>query len=393
MKDKLLGRNIEDVQKQNQVSILQILRREREPLSRKQVSSLIGLTPATVTNIVRDLIDTGYVVETGYLAGKKGRRAVRIDINPEGFYVLGVRLSRASIVCRVFNSKAEVMISKTTLIEDFEQSDKVLQHMLDLMQDVIDESQVGAKIQAIGVSAPGPLNLREGKIAYLHGNLHWRDIPIQQIVYERFGITTIIEHDANAAALAESMFGSGSRSDNLLYVAVGRGIGAGILIDGKIHHGSFGTAGLLGHVSIDFSGPRCECGGTGCLTNYSSSKAFMRRMRELEIEARGIDEYVAMANFGNETILQEVKTTAHHVGVAVASAVNLLHPDVVIFGDDMTEFGPLWFDTVRETLLERLPLEISKTLDIRLSSFGQEAFLLGTGAIAIEHVYQNPRMK
>jgi N-acetylglucosamine repressor len=390
---ELLGKNIEDVQKQNQVSILQILRQHPGQLSRKQVSGLVGLTPGTVTNIVRDLIEAGYVIETGYMAGKKGRRAVRLDLNPEGFYVLGVRLSRASIVCRAFNPIGEALLTKTAPIEDFEQSNEVLQCMLGLMQETVEAIQGDQKLQAIGVSTPGPLNLKEGKIAYLHGNARWRDVPIQQIVYERFGVATIMEHDANAAALGEFMFGAGCERKDLLYVAVGRGIGAGIVLNGKIHHGSLGTAGLLGHVSVDLNGPKCDCGGTGCLTNYSSSKAFIKRMEALGLGTGKISEFVKMADDGNEIVRREVRSSAQNVGVAVASAVNLLNPSVVVFGDEMTEFGSHWFDPLQETLVSRLAPEISKNLDVRLSSFGQESFLLGTGAIAIEHAFQNPSMK
>lgn len=393
MQHELLGKNIEDVQRQNQISVLQVLRQQPGQLSRKQISSMLGLTPGTVTNIVRDLIDAGYVIENGYMAGKKGRRAVRLDINPGGFYVLGVRLSRASIVCRAFNPLGEALVTKTASIEDFEQTQEVLGCMLDLMQETADDLQSEQKLQAIGVSTPGPLNLREGKIAYLHGNVHWRDVPIHQIVYERFGVTTIIEHDANAAALGEFMFGTGYEQKDLLYVAVGRGIGAGVVLNGKIHHGSLGTAGLLGHISVNMNGPKCDCGGSGCLTNYSSSRAFVKRMEALGLGKGKISEFVAMANDGNKLVCSEVKANAQYVGVAVASAVNLLNPAVVVFGDEMTEFGSLWFDPLRETLLSRLAPEISRHLDVRLSSFGQESFLLGTGAIAIEHAFQNPLIK
>ena len=152
--------------------------------------------------------------------------------------------------------------------------------MLDLMQETADDLQSEQKLQAIGVSTPGPLNLREGKIAYLHGNVHWRDVPIQQIVYERFGVTTIIEHDANAAALGEFMFGTGYEQKDLLYVAVGLGMGRSCA-EWQDSSRFLSTAGLLGHISVNMNGPKCDCGGSGCLTNYSSSRAFVKRMEAL----------------------------------------------------------------------------------------------------------------
>lgn len=389
---ELLGKNIEDVQRLNQVSVLQVLR-QNGVISRKQISDYVGLTPGTVTNIVRDLIEAGYVIETGFLSGKKGRRAVGLTINPEGFYVMGVRLSRASIVCRIYNPNAEVIVSKKVPIEDFERAQQVLNCMLDSMGEVIEESGVAGKLQAIGVSTPGPLNLKEGKITYLHGNIDWRDVPIRQLVQDRFGIPTILEHDANAAALAEVLFGEAKDVNNLVYVAVGRGIGAGIILKGEPYHGSLGTAGQLGHVSVNLDGPRCQCGGSGCLTNYSSSKAFIKRMQHLGVDTKGeINGLVDLAKQGNKTVYEEVVKAAHYTGVAVASAVNLLNPEVIIFGDEMTWFGPLWFNTAKETVLSRLAPEIAQGVDVRLSSFGQDAFLLGTGAIALEYVCQNPVM-
>lgn len=391
MEQMVLGKNIEDVQRTNQASILQIIRQPGETISRRQVSDLVGLTPGTVTNIVRDLMDAGYVMETGFLSGKKGRRAVGLALNPDGFVVLGVRLSRAAIVCRLFNAKAEVLYSKSVQIQDFEQADQVLEEMLSLMEATISESGVGLKLQAIGVSTPGPLNLKEGKIAYLHGNTHWRDVPIQQIVYDRFKVRTIMEHDANAAALAESLFSPSGETPSLFYVAAGRGIGAGIVLDGKLHHGSQGTAGLLGHVSVDVYGPPCDCGSRGCLTNYASSKAFLRRMQDLGYgKDKTMEFFAELVQKGEPIICQEVEQAAFYTGATAAGVVNVLNPARVVFGDEMTLLGSLWFEKAKEALLTRLAPEVAKNVDVRLSKFGPDAFVLGTAAIALEYVFQNP---
>lgn len=383
------GKNIEDVQKQNQVSILQVLR-QNGVISRKQVSDYVGLTPGTVTNIVRDLIEAGYVVETGFLPGKKGRRAVGLMINPQGFYVMGVRLSRSSVVCSVFDATANMIMSKTGVIEDFDRAQQVLNYMLDLMAQVIAESGVGKKLRAIGVSTPGPLNLKEGRITYLHGNIDWHDVPIRQLIHDHFKMPTVLEHDANAAALAESLFGDAKDFQNLVYVAVGRGIGAGIVLNGEIFRGSLGTAGQIGHLSVNEAGPKCQCGGTGCLTNYASSKAFINSVQKLGIDSNGsLNTLLALAKQGNPTVLSEIKKAAYYTGVAVAGLINLLNPEVVFLGDDMTSFSPWWFEEVKKTAVSRLAAEIASGVEIRLSSFGQDAFLLGTGAIALDHVSHN----
>lgn len=391
-KEQLPGKNIEDVQKLNQVSVLQAIR-QNQAICRRQIADLVGLTPGTVTNIVRDLIASGYVVETGYLPGRKGRRAVGLGINPQGFHVLGVRLSRSSVVCRVFNPMADVVLARKVAIADFDQADQVLQVLLTLMEEVVEESGVGQSLKAIGVSTPGPLNLREGKITHLHGNVHWRDVPIRSLVQDHFGVPTILEHDANAAALAEVLFGAGKEGQNVLYIAVGRGIGAGLVLGGEVYRGFMGTAGQIGHLSVDLNGPKCECGGTGCLTNYASSKAFLRKIREqLGQECASWERLLHLAQEGHPTVVQAVQEAAIYTGAAAASAVNLLNPELVIFGDEMTEFGSLWLEPARETLLARLAPEIRASTQVRLSAFGQEAFLLGTGAIALEHVWQNPNV-
>jgi len=388
-KKELPGKNIEDVQKLNQVTVLQCIR-QNEQICRRQVADMVGLTPGTVTNIVRDLIASGYVVETGYLSGKKGRRAVGLAINRRGFHVLGVRLSRSSIVCRAFNPKAEVILAKTAVIEDFEDAERVLRSMLDLMEEVVEESGVRSSLQAIGVITPGPINFKEGKITHLHGNVHWRDVPIRSLIQDHFGIPTILEHDANAAALAEVLFGEAREASSVLYIAVGRGIGAGLVLDGEVYRGYMGTAGQIGHLSVNLSGPPCECGGTGCLTNYASSRAFLKQMRQELGSDVSLEDLVTLAREGHPVVLEGVKQAAIYTGAAAAGAVNLVNPAVVVFGDEMTEFGSLWFDTAKETLLSRLAPEIRANTKVRLSTFGQEAFLLGTGAIALEYVWQNP---
>lgn len=162
-----------------------------------------------------------------------------------------------------------------------------------------------------------------------------------------------------------------------------------MVLDGEVYRGYMGTAGQIGHLSVNLRAP-CECGGTGCLTNYASSRAFLKQMRQELGSDVSLEDLVTLAREGHPVVLEGVKQAAIYTGAAAAGAVNLVNPAVVVFGDEMTEFGSLWFDTAKETLLSRLAPEIRANTKVRLSTFGQEAFLLGTGAIALEYVWQNP---
>jgi glucokinase len=206
----------------------------------------------------------------------------------------------------------------------------------------------------IGICAPGPLDPRTGVVLNPPNVPCWRDFPLADEILLRYGVEPKVDNDANAAALAENLWGAGRGYANVFYGCIGTGIGAGIVLDGKIFHGRTGSAAEGGHVSIDFRGPRCNCGKKGCIEALASGTAIARRAREaLAIdEKRGAkllalasgdaerirSEMVGRAASAGDPLAQEILSdTMEYLAAWLGNIVDLLEPEVIILGGGVSE--------------------------------------------------------
>lgn len=206
----------------------------------------------------------------------------------------------------------------------------------------------------IGICAPGPLDPHTGVILNPPNVPCWRDFPLAEEILLRYGVTPRIDNDANAAALAETIWGAGRGFRNVFYSCIGTGIGTGIILDGKILHGRTGSAAEGGHVSLDFRGPQCNCGKLGCIEVLASGPAIARRTREaIAASAQAGEALLALANGDASAIRSEMVGRAADAGDALAreilfdtieylaiwlgNIVDLLEPDVIIVGGGVGE--------------------------------------------------------
>jgi glucokinase len=206
----------------------------------------------------------------------------------------------------------------------------------------------------IGVCAPGPLDPRTGVVLNPPNVPCWRNFPLVAEIHRRYGVAAKLDNDANAAALAESLWGAGRGYANVFYACIGTGIGTGIVLDGKIFHGRTGSAAEGGHVSIDYRGPACGCGKKGCIEALTSGTAIARRMREALVEhpeqgaqllalasgnaAEIRSEMVGRAaRVGDPLARQLLTETVEYLAIWLGNIVDLLEPDVMILGGGVSE--------------------------------------------------------
>lgn len=362
---------------------------------------MAGLTPSAITHIIRELLSKNLVVETGEFAGLKGRKAIALEINPDGRFVLGIRLARNYVTGGLFNLHGELLRSERVETVNLRQVDQFIRTMKRILWRLLENEETAAKTMAIGVGVPGPISIREGRITFISNFPGWRNIPIKEIIQNEFGIETIVEHDAQAAALAEKWFGVGQEAQNLVYVAAGRGVGAGIILGGEPCTSPSNIAGEIGHMSIDYNGPRCECGNFGCLELYCSSTALVRSAQYAlnertqatvlsEIAPQSPEPIFKAARDGDEVAVSLIKNAATYLAYGVVSLINVFNPDMVILGDEMAQAGDIWVDTVKQAAFSRLLPEVAGRIRIEAATLKGDPFLIGTGTVAIEHLFNNP---
>lgn len=288
-------------------------------------------------------------------------------------FIIGVDLGGTNIVVGAMSESGDRQIgfrSEPTMAEQGVES--VVQRMASMVDETIEmvirEAGVTRKaIAGVGIGAPGPLN-REKGIVVVAPNLGWRDYPLRDEISKRVGLPATLDNDANCATLGEWWQGAARGARHVVGLTIGTGIGGGIIIDGRLHHGASDVAGEIGHTTIDVNGRYCRCGNYGCLEAYASGPAIAQRAREAlerdEISSlpslvdgdvsrlTAADVYDA-AKQGDALAREIVRDTATFLGSGIANLLNVFNPDVVVIAGGVTQAGEPLFDPLRAEVRRR----------------------------------------
>jgi glucokinase len=254
-----------------------------------------------------------------------------------------------------------------------------------------------SQLHSISLAAAGAIDIDKGLVtlsAHLPG---WHDIPLRDMVKEKYRVNTFLINDASAAALGEHHFGVGRGVNNFVLLTLGTGIGGGVIINGELYSGPCGSAGEIGHTTIDVNGPRCSCGNVGCLEVLASGTAVaqeaVRRISQGErssltkilngkvgdITAK---EVSLAAQNGDSLALEVISQAATYLGVAMVNLVNIFNPEMIIIGGGMAQMGDLLLDTARQVVKERaFPLS-AQAVRIVTAELGDNAGVLGAAIFA-----------
>lgn len=392
------GTNNEDVSMKNRSLIVQYLKRNGVS-SRAEISKAIGLTQASVSKIMAVLIEYGIVKEVGFISGQKGRRSVGVSLIEDNYKVIGVKLSRRLFSVGVFDIGGNLYDVRSENIDEFQESQYIINRIKSAINEYLDKFD---NIVAVGIAVPGPYQRHQGKIALITEMNNWLDIELKEEFENEYSIPVIIEHDANAGALAEWWFGTQCKDidGTIVHFLVGEGVGAGVLVNGDIFYGAQGIAGEIGHISVDVNGDRCRCGNYGCLEMYCSSLAFVKHAKAMlknhsdsvlnKCYRLTVDEIFQAARMNDKFALELVKRAARYIGYGVVNIVNAYDPRIIIISNSMSKGGQMILDGVYEVVKERVLESLYKNLDIVISNFDADPILYGAAAVAIDYFLKRP---
>lgn len=385
------------VQKENNLSlILHYLIRNRS-CTRVWLSQETGLTQAAVGKHISQLMEWGMVTESEGVATGNGRRPLKLELNGQKYRSIAIRINRDYITCAIYDMLGKQYVHKYISISPEEGAAAALSKMLIVVGELIERSDI--KPICIGVAVAGPYNRRTGRIVLMSGFPGWEDIDIKYELENAFSIQTFVEHDANCGALAENWFGNYPPGSNIIFIAADKGIGAGMVINGKIYQGRDGFAGEFGHSSINVFGPRCECGNNGCLELYGTINVMLRSYTQQVCGPMGSgidpamitdDYFINMVKSGEPTAVEIYRNTVSYLGFGVVGLINTMSPDAVIFSDKIIFAKELFLDTIKTTLKRYLMRDIYNGLEIRTSLPEIDSILLGASVIAFDNLLQNP---
>lgn len=364
--------------------------------TRAQAARALGLTPAAVSIITSHLINSAILIEASTSADSPNGRAVGLKVNGTRNTVIGVKFARTRIELGVFTlggaMVAHIDFPAATNTNVRASLDAVTSKIRSLL--AADPDIVG-----VGIAVPGPYFSDRGRIVLVTSLPAWSDVNFSQEFEASFSVPTLIIQDARAGALAHSLFDEQADSGSLAYLLLGEGIGLGVIDNGSLINGAIGAATEIGHVSLNVTGPACECGNFGCFEKYCSAVSVHQRLIDdgaIVPQARNLGHSEAFAALcqeaynGNPGAKEFLTDLGTWVGYGCVTAINSFNPHDLILGDILAQAGPALLSPVMAVLKERVNPDVLAATRVRLSTLTFDPILSGAAASAIDNFLSNP---
>jgi predicted NBD/HSP70 family sugar kinase len=357
----------------NEHRVLQLLRDEAAVFTQAQLARTTGLAPATVSSIVRVLAARGLVeAEPG-----SGRRGGSVRLSHRAGVVAGVDFGHKHLAVAVGDLTGRIVAESRRQVGPMKH-DEALATALAMFEELHEGS---AQLRAVGLGLPAPV---AGEIVQSSSIFPgWESLNAREAAEAVFGVPVHVENDANLGALAEHRIGAARGHDSIVYVKTSSGVGAGIIVDDVLFHGANGTAGEIGHLTLDEQGPLCRCGKRGCLEAFTSTPFVTQEVAGEILGAEDIDTVVSAARAGNVAARRALEEAGLHLGRGLASVVNLINPSLVVVGGHLASAGDLFLEPARIGL-RRYALDPVAATPVLPSELKGRASMVGAVIIAAE---------
>jgi len=386
------GTNLARVKDYNEVVVLGLVR-SSGPIGRPAIAAATGLTLQTVSNIARRLLAAGTVVEDP--VGGPGRRKRALRIDPDAGYAIGIQLVRSSLAVGVVDLAGEIRARAETAIEPEESPEQVLARLAALVDAAVAEADVDrAKLLGAGIGAPGPLDLRDGRMLNVLHPRSWSHFPIAGAVADAIELRVIMDNDATAAALGEHWRGVGGGAESFIYLYLGVGIGGGLVLDGQAYRGLRGNTGEISHIQVDPDGPPCECGAHGCLALFTNPDGLLREATRVALEAPPTQPVAnppttvaALVSHPDPRLAEVIERAGAHLARVVVECSRVLDPELIVLGGPFVGLlgGP--FGAAIESALERIDEPGAPPPRVALSTSGSDAGVIGAATLVLHDLY------
>jgi glucokinase-like ROK family protein len=389
----------------NLSAILQQLR-DSAPISRASLAQITGLNKTTVSSLVSELIENQFVREAGLESGAVGRRAMLLRLNPAAGCIVSGEIGVDFISAIAADFAAKVVWRDQTRIDPAMGQDAIAEQSAALLQRAVEQGLSSSRVLlGVAVGVPGLVDQATGVLLFAP-NLGWRDVPVRTILQQKFDAPVFVDNEANLAALGERYFGAAQGYQEVLYISAGVGLGGGVVHDGQVCRGVTGMAGELGHMTMDPDGEQCSCGNRGCWETLVSQQALFRRVRRA-IDAGRVSQLTQAVNGdldrltvplvadaardGDEVAREALDAVGHSLGIGIASLVNALNPELVVFGGILSLAWQFLQPGVTEEMQRRALRWNREATQVVLAQHGFDACVMGGLALVLQDILREPR--
>lgn len=369
------------------------------PLPRVDIVEKTGISRATVTRVVNDLIKEGILIESNVTETKRGRHPVNVDICENALYAFGANISKNNLSIVLVDLKTNILAKTKKSIRGLSLAEELVNYIEQTIQQMIEENHVNRdRVLGLGVGVPGLVDSKKGVVKNFALGGKIMGIPLKEILEARLQMRVIVDNNCNTWLFGESWNGFALNKQDAIFILSSEGVGCGILRKGKICHEVNDTAAGFGHVSVDLHGKRCSCGGYGCIETFCSTDAIEDMAEELRCSLRLGDEaefpenrlsYLEIAQMvdkGDSLYASILMEAANAMACGLVSVVNMHSPELIILSGTLFEASDFYYNMVVRELKRRLTAGINCP-EIQRRDVSDALFEIGAAATILQELF------
>jgi len=305
-------------------------------------------------------------------------------------FIIAIDLGGTNLKIALLDSKYKIIYKQTYQTKTFFKKESLITAIVNSVRNIVNKGGFRKKdILGIGLGLPGPIDVEKGLVHFFPNIPGWKDVNLKRILERRLKLPVFLDNDANLMCLAEHKLGSAKQATNAVCLTLGTGVGGGVIINGSLYRGSTFAAGEIGHIPVNITGPRCNCGGFACLEAYVGNKRIEGEARRLFKRNISLEEVSYLAKKNNKLAEALWDGVGRYLGRALVGIVNLLSPDCIVIGGGVASAGKILFDKIREVVsTEAMPVQ-ARGVKIFKAKLGYDAGLIGAAILVKEGTNEN----
>ncbi len=390
----------------NGLAIMQVLNliRVHGPVTRARLGEMSGYSRSTISINSDRLLEMDLIREEPSQTGGRKSKRTQLRVNGEKGVIAGIELGATGCEIGLCNLEAELLGYDSYPITMKRGPGPIMKHIRDTIDALLSRPEIkGKPLLGIGVGLPCSVDFNRGFAVSSSFMPGWTAFPVRDILRDAYQCPVFVDNEVNTMALGEYSLGTDRKYKNMLYVKVGTGIGAGLIINGEIYRGSTGVAGNLGHVSIDGNGTPCKCGRVGCVEAIAGGGAIAEQARKIvESGEDGLlasicadagqvtaQEVQLAAEAGDPRSIEIIQQAGTVLGEVLGRFVTFLDPSVVIIGGGLAGFGPTYLSFIREGIVHQSEPRVHANLPVLFSTFGDKAGIIGSAILCTKEIFRS----
>ncbi|SFH88443.1 ROK family transcriptional regulator [Pisciglobus halotolerans] len=361
------------------------------PISRADIAKETGITPPTVSTIVKELMAENLVAESRLGKSKGGRKPTLLLLKEDGSYVIGVDAGSKTIKAIVSDLVGHVLARAEVEIYPHSTNEAFLEQMTAVIRTVLSEiADQCEKVLGIGVAMHGVVEIESG-ISLYSSKTGLRNVPIKETLEAAFDLPVTVENNSRAMAIGEYWFGDYGYIQRFSVINIGRGVGSGLIVNDKLCYGAQDLTGEIGHVSISLDGDVCSCGNRGCFETFVSGDAIVKRAKKMIQDAPDdltAEKVYAFAKEGKTDYIHVLEETGKLIGIGIINLVHTVNPDQIVLGGGVMKSADFLMPQIQQTIRERALTEKAKAeTKVVISKIGDDATVLGAAALLLTELF------